>query len=320
MNLAKPRTLGVQETIWPWVDMVAFTGHEHAATYIGAWGEEYAHQVFGGRRLQTETRAICPDLELSPGWYAEVKMIGPRGSLRMERGRYEAYRRLAKNNALSFIVILHECRAGSLRSTLHLDECMPTCLERILVFSWQTIANMVKEQAKKGWRKVAGVREYVRIPMDRLRYFQQVKSNIYERALPVSVHGHQVGYVRLRRNRTKVPVGAKVGVHEPKVIDAAGRMLEELESGYHDVVLCPIPDGRKIRMVQGRNVDWYENFRRDHIVGGRGRSLVQRRNVISCLRAMSQDRPTKGGIEERILPVIHRWIQDKEAADAYPDP
>lgn len=312
-----------QLVLFPGMNDLIFKSANHLSPYLGDWAEEYLAKVTGGKRMTTHSGCLCPDLELGDQWYMEVKAAGPRNSWCMYKERYSKYLQLCRSGAkLQFAFVHHDVVAGdfvgrrlsNLRTCLALGVCHITIVPATTVF--QEVRRRVREN---GWGFCAGrkgpYQYHLRFGASFLDRFRVRKNNNYIRAFRTRVYDDDVGYVPMRLYKTDLPPGAPVGQHSASHQRAAGMMLEELHSSRHDVALSKLPDGRKVRVVQGRNVDWYEKMRRDHYKGRRGYSYVQRRNIIKALELMAQDRPVAPGVEERLLPYVDEWIEQQNTLD-----
>ena len=308
---------GQQVVLFPGLDDVRFTSPNHASPYLGDWAEEFVATVSGGKRLTTHSGRLCPDVEIEPGWYVEVKAIGPRNSFTMYRQRYSKYLKLTRAGArLQFAFVHHTVNAGDLRSRSHLRSALAANVTHLTVIPavtlFQEVRRIVREQ---GWtycaKRKAAYQDVVRLGYRWLDRFRSAKTNHPQRTFRTTVYDEDVHFVPTRLYKTEWPAHARVGMHEPEVVAAAPVMHDELRSGWHAVALQHYLDGRKGRVVLDRNVEWYERLRREYHIGRRGYSLVQRRNVLNALARMAEDRPVAAGVEEKLLPYIDAWIEEQ---------
>lgn len=287
-----------------------------AAPYIGDWAEEYVATVTGGERLALHANRVCPDIQIGPNWFMEVKAISLRNCFVLYRKRFQKYRKMHEEGSkIHFALVHHELEASKPRNLTELRSGMAAQVQKITIVPWVTIYKEVRRILKqKGWsrseKRTENYREYIRFGSKWLNSFHQAKPHRPQRAFRTVVYGQEVGYVPVRAYKTKMPPGAHIGLHPPEVREAAVDMLWELHTNRHEVVLAPLSDGRKIRVVQEHNPDWYTKLRREYYIGKRAESLVQRRNIIHALEAMIEDRKVAPAVEERLLPYIDAWIED----------
>lgn len=318
---------GQQRVLFPDIADVIFRSANHASPYLGDWAEEFVAAVSGGTRLITDATAICPDVEIEPGWYVEVKAVGPRNNFPMYRQRYLKYLRLVRSGArLQFAFVHHTVNAADLRSRSHLRGALAANVTHLTVIPAQTLFQEVRRIVReKGWthcaKRKAAYRAVVRLGSRWLDQFRFAKPHRPCRTFRTQVYDADVWFVPIRLYKTSWPARARVGIHEPEVRAAAPIMHDELRSGWHAVALQHYLDGRKGRVVLDRNVEWYERMRREYHIGRRGYSLVQRRNVLNALAQMAEDRPVAAGVEDKLLPYIDAWVAeqaDAEGRDAVP--
>lgn len=319
--IARWREPGEQQVIWPWVGNIVFESANHVSPYLGDFAEEYVARSAGGHRLITDSRALCPDIEINKKWYMEVKAIGPRGCFIMYRQRYEKYKRMAQHTKLTFVLVCHDVEAAQLKNKdlNQLKAAMSVGINHVISIPSKTLFHEIERiVAEKGWGFAPGRKEayqdYVRISPAWIDKFRTTKPHRVKRIFPIKIYGEEIWYTPLRAYKIPWPETAKVGVHPKDIRQAAWFMAEELKGSWHQVELFPGHSGIMRRVVTGRNVRWYERMRRDHYTDNiRGYSLIKRGTVLNCLKAMAANKPVAASVEVRLWPYIMRWIEENEA-------
>ena len=301
------RDPGNQEELFNVSEYSVIKSANQAAPYIGDWAEEYASVVLKANRLKLNSNNMCPDLLLDKNRFAEVKAVGPRYTFTIFKEGYEKQKALlASGSKLVFVLIHHEVIASDfVGKTLNdLREALCESVHHITIVPAYTVHKEVRKMlAEHGdWKfspkRAEAYQRYVIIRRKFLETFMPKRMHRNKRALRSEVYGHPVGYVRCNVFSVPLKKSVHIGKWEKGIPEAADDLIFELERGWHDVALQPIKDGRKIRVVQGRNAEWYEHYLSEY-------PDAKRSEVIQTLKRIADGHLLKSkGPEERLLPYL----------------